>query len=76
MINITTSKSSLRTIRQGDDKWLLRDGFTTAPRAGFEIDQKCPREYKLILQTCIKHGWLKPIANVKDHELFWEELQK
>jgi len=76
MLNISSNPCAIRTIRSGEPKFIINDGLVMAPRAGFEIDQKCPREYKLILQTCIKHGWLKPIANVKDNELFWEELGK
>lgn len=76
MLDITVNKTSLRTIRQGDPKWMLRDGFIMAPRAGFEIDKNCPKEYKNIIAQCIDRGWLKPIANLKDHELFWENLSE
>lgn len=76
MFKYTTNKSTLRTIRQEDTRWMLRDHLTLAPRAGFEIDEKCPREYRTIIGQCIERGWLKPIANVKDQELFWEELQR
>lgn len=76
MINITTTKSSLRTVHQGDPKWMLRDGFILAPRAGFEISKNCPKEYKAIIARCIDKGWLKPLATVRDSELFWEELHK
>jgi hypothetical protein len=47
-----------------------------SPRASFEIDNSCPREYKLIISKCINNGWLKPVAHVKDHEKFWEEFEK
>ena len=43
-----------------------------APRAGFEVDINCPREYKLIIADCIERGWLRSVANVKDHQKFWE----
>lgn len=76
MLNIKVNKTSLRTIRQNDSKWLLRDEFIVSPRAGFEIDKTCPREYKNIILRCIGNGWLKPIATVRDSELFWEELQR
>ena len=73
---ITTRQTTLRTVKQGDPKWLIVDGLVVAPRAGFEINQKCPREYKMIIAECIDKGWLKPIATVRDNELFWEEFQK
>lgn len=47
-----------------------------APRAGFEITNECPSSYKLIINECLSKGWLKPVATVKDTELFWEEFQK
>lgn len=71
-----TKTSSLRTVRQDDPNFMLDDGMVISPRAGFEINQECPREYKLIIQDCILRGWLKPVATVKDSELFWEEFSK
>lgn len=68
--------SSLRTIKQGDPKFMLKDGLIISPRAGFEINTSCPREYKMIIAECINNGWLKPVATVKDSELFWEEFSK
>jgi len=73
---ITSRQSRIRTIKSDDEKFMLKDGYMIAPRAGFEIDSSCPREYKLIIAKCIDNGWLKPIANVKDHELFWKEFEQ
>jgi hypothetical protein len=47
-----------------------------APRAGFEINQGCPKEYKMIINECILHGWLKPVANVTERELLFMGLTK
>jgi hypothetical protein len=69
-------RSNLRTIKKGDPKFMLTDGLIVAPRAGFEISQSCPAEYKSIFITAINAGWIKPIATVKDSELFWEEFSK
>ena len=71
-----TKTSSLRTIKMGEPKFLIGDGLVIAPRAGFEISNGCPREYRLIINECLANGWLKPVATIKDSELFWEELQK
>ena len=71
---ITTRQTSLRTIKRDDPKFMLVDGMVTVPRAGFEISQRCPNEYKLILLDCIKNGWINPVATVKDNELFWESF--
>jgi hypothetical protein len=75
-MNFTTRQTSLRTIKQGDPKFMLTDGMVISPRAGFEISNNCPKEYQQIIATCIGYGWLKPVAIVKDNELFWEEFSK
>jgi hypothetical protein len=47
-----------------------------APRAGFEINHGCPTEYKMIINECIRNGWLKPVANVTERELIFMGLTK
>lgn len=68
--------SSIRTIRRGEKNFMLTDGLVMAPRAGFEISNSTPREYRQIISECIDNGWLKPVAYVKDVELFWQEFSK
>jgi len=68
--------SRIRTIQQGDDNFIIQDNLTLSPRAGFEIDQRCPREHLLVIQEFIQYGWLRPVAYVKDSELMWETLQQ
>lgn len=74
MINITAHRSSVRKIMPGDSKFNIIDGITVMPRAGIEIDRGCPQNYKHIIEQCAMRGWIRPIAYVKDNELFWEEL--
>ena len=69
-------KSKIRTINMNDSDFMLRDGYIISPRAGLEIDKSCPREYIMIIRECLNNGWLKPVAYVKDNELFWEEFEK
>ncbi len=75
-MNITTSKSSVRKLSLGDPKFNIIDGITVVPRAGIEIDRGCPQNFKHIIEQCAMQGWIRPIAHVKDNELFWEEFQK
>lgn len=75
-MNISTHPNTIRTIKQGDSNWIIQNGFTLAPRAGFKIDDSCPHEYRLVLQRCINQGWIAPIANVLERELSWEEMIK
>ena len=68
-MNIVISRSKINTIKQGDPKFMLTDGMVVCPRAGFEINQRCPKEYKLIIAECINNGWLKPVAHIYGKEL-------
>lgn len=45
-----------------------------ATRAGFEISDRCPAEYKIVLQECINNGWLKPVAYMTERELLFSGL--
>jgi hypothetical protein len=47
-----------------------------SPRAGFEISNTCPRQYKLMIMEAIKNGWLQPIANLTERELIFMGLTK
>jgi hypothetical protein len=72
---ITTHKTKIKTIRQSDAKFMLTDGLVICPRAGFEINDKCPREYKMIISECINNGWLKPVAHVYGKELTLDAMR-
>jgi hypothetical protein len=74
-MNIVVSESKIKTVKQGDPKFMIQDGMVVCPRAGFEINQQCPREYKLIIAECINNGWLKPVAHVYGKELTMDALR-
>jgi len=77
MITFNTSKTSYKTYTNKDPGFNFSpDNIMIVPRAGFQIDDKCPREYKLIIAQCISNGWLRPIAHQPVHEHFMEELTK
>jgi hypothetical protein len=68
-------KNKLKMLKPGDHGFTIsNDGLSLVSRAGFEINSRCPREYKLILQECINHGWIKPVAYVTEKEFMWDEL--
>jgi len=73
-VNIRTTQSELRIIRSDDPRFHISDGFVVAPRAGFEINQNCPLEYKIVLRECINNGWLKPVAHMTERELLFMGL--
>lgn len=66
--------SNFRTLRPGDVGFTMNDGFLVATRAALELDSNCPYEYRIIIQTALSKGWLKPIAVVRDYELTREAL--
>ena len=74
-MKISTRTRNIQTIRQGDPKFMLQDGLMTCPRAGFEISQSCPAEYKSIFITAINAGWIKPVAHVYGKELTMDALR-
>ena len=73
-MNIKVHKSQIRTIKQDDPRFQIQDLFTIATRAGFEISQGCPREYRMIISECINNGWLKPVAYMTERELLFSGL--
>jgi hypothetical protein len=75
IMSYTTHQSCLRTIRHNDADFMLHDDLVMAPRAGFEISQRCPENYRSLIQECIGHGWLQPVAHVYDHELTFDRLK-
>lgn len=72
----TVYQSQVRTIRQEDPNFMIQDGLTITPRAGFEISNTCPRQYKSMIMEAVKNGWLQPVANVTERELIFAGLTK
>lgn len=71
------SENKIKILKRGDRGFTICiDGFSIAPRAGFQINSQCPENYKLVLQECISNGWLEPVAYVTEHEFMWDELKK
>lgn len=75
MMYNTTNNGKVKQIRAGDELWHIKQGLYLVPRAGFEINQSCPREYRMIISECINRGWLVPIAHMRDDEYIWENLK-
>ena len=72
----TVYQSRVHTIRQEDPNFMIQDGLTITPRAGFEISNTCPRQYKSMIIEAIKNGWLQPVASVTERELIFAGLTK
>lgn len=76
MTKIKTTQTCVRTIRQKDKNFNIVDGNVVVPRAAFEISEDCPDGERFLILQAVNRGYIKPVANVKDSELFWEAFQK
>jgi hypothetical protein len=56
--------------------FFIHDQFVISPRAGIEIDSRCPTNYKQMIVTALDLGWIKPIAHVTEKEYMWMSLSK
>lgn len=71
-----TTKHTYKTLKQNDPNFSFSpDGIKIVPRASFEISQRCPENYKDLILECINHGWIRPVAHMRDEELTWELLK-
>jgi hypothetical protein len=74
---IKISGTNFKTLKQGDDDFSFSpDGYTMVPRASLVISQRCPENYRTLIAECINHGWLKPVAHMRDTEYTMELLKK
>jgi hypothetical protein len=74
MIKFSKQPRLTKMIKKSDPDFLIKDGFTMIPRAGFEISMSCPYNYRSVIQECVANGWLNPVAHVRDYELTYEKL--
>ena len=74
-MNIESNAKTIKAVRPGDPLWQISSGFTVTPRAGLEISDQCPEEFKAIIVTCTLHGWLKPVAYMKESDATMEYLK-
>ena len=74
-MTFTVHKTQVRTIKPGDPNFVINDGFVQTDRAGIEISQRCPENYRSLIQECIQHGWIKPVAHVYGKELTMDAMR-
>lgn len=61
---IVSHPCGIKTVRPGDDDFVISDGLVVASRAGVEISGDMPKEYKAIVFESLKRGWIKPVASI------------
>jgi hypothetical protein len=65
------------TLRLGHEDFSFSpNGVTVVPRAAIEISQRCPENYRSLIAECVEHGWIKPVANMREIEYTMELLRK
>lgn len=69
MSAFTVKESTIRMIKKDNPIFMIKDHFVVSPRAGFEINEKCPREFRMIIDECIRNDWLKPVAYMTEQEI-------
>ena len=69
-------KFRIKSIRFGDPGFIMNDerGFSTIPRASFELSRECPDDFKRVILECVQYQWLIPVAHIKESEWIWEKL--
>jgi len=73
-VNFTVARSNVRTIRPGDPHFTITNGLVVTSRAGWDISNNCPGEYRSILLQAINAGWIKPVAHVTEEEYMVMQL--
>ena len=75
MFNTTEPRFKIKTLKSKDQDFTFSpDGITLVSRAAIEISQRCPENYRDLILECINHGWVKPVAYMKESEYIWEKL--
>lgn len=72
MNNISNKK--IKTIRQDEPGFYIKEGIKMVGRAGIEITSDCPDYFKKIIGEAYSKGWLIPVANMLEAEYTWEKL--
>ncbi len=77
MIDFTShmKKREVKSIRQGDNDFMLNDGLVMYPRAMIHILPECPSNVRHYIQWAISEGYLKTVAHVYGKDLTWEKLK-
>jgi len=73
-MDIKLHESKVKSIRAGDQRFMIQDGFASYPRAMLHVLPECPIEYSLVIQKCFNNGWIKPVAHVTERELIFMGL--
>jgi hypothetical protein len=74
-MKLLPKKSNVRMLTKKDMAFHMRDSFTITHRAGIQISERCPEEWKKIIQDCVGWGFIEPVAYMREEELMWIDLK-
>jgi hypothetical protein len=74
MSNYTVADSGIKRLTASDPGFYIDVNFVRTGRAGIFISQRCPENYKHLIEECVNHGWIKPVAHVTEKEYLWMNL--
>lgn len=76
MTFVTHNKTKdVRTIRQGEPKFMIDDGMISYPRSMIHILPQCPWELRDQINFAIAKGYIQMVAHVYGKELTMDELR-
>lgn len=71
----TKPAKDIRTIRQGDNGFMISDGMVQYPRAMIHVLPECPSNVRETLNWAVSMGYIKSVAHVYGKELTMDSLR-
>lgn len=72
----TVTESKVKTVRQGDNDFMIKDGLIMYPRAMIHITPECPTDVRSKIMWAVNNGYIKTVAHMYDHELTFDKLKE
>ena len=66
---------AVHVLRPDDADFMWVQGDQLYQRAGFEVTNACPAEYRQMIHEAVNNRWLRPVAYVRESEYIWERIQ-
>lgn len=73
-MHITKTRSTIKMLQEGNVGFTIQDGIMKSPRAGFQLSNKMPPEWRQVITESIRMGWLKPVAYMSEREMLFMGL--
>ena len=67
-MSFVTHESKVKSIRQGEDGFMLDDGMIRYPRAMLHISPLTPSHMRSMIEQAVLDGYLKSVAHIYKHE--------